>query len=180
MVNAIIRWCLNNPFLMGLAVIGLLVAGAFAIRNTQVDAIPDIGDKQVIVYADWPGRSPQDVDDQVTFPLSTSLTGTPGVKTIRSMSGFGFSMVYVIFKDDVDYYWARSRVLERLNVAQGRLPTGVVPMLGPDATALGQIYWYTLRGEGFDLEELRSIFLLEVVLWVKRSVCSVRRSPAET
>ena len=157
MVNAIIRWCLNNPFLMGLAVIGLLVAGAFAIRNTQVDAIPDIGDKQVIVYADWPGRSPQDVDDQVTFPLSTSLTGTPGVKTIRSMSGFGFSMVYVIFKDDVDYYWARSRVLERLNVAQGRLPTGVVPMLGPDATALGQIYWYTLRGEGFDLEELRSI-----------------------
>src|SRR5690606_3633064 len=100
---------------------------------------------------------PQDVDDQVTYPLTTSLTGTPGVKTIRSMSGFGFSMVFVIFKDDVDYYWARSRVLERMNVAQQRLPAGVVPTLGPDATALGQIYWYTVEGEGFDLAELRSI-----------------------
>lgn len=157
MVNAIIRWCLKNVFLMWLAIIGIAIAGYFAVKNTQVDAIPDIGDKQVIVYADWPGRSPQDIDDQVTFPLSTSLTGTPGVKTIRSMSGFGFSMVYVIFKDNVDYYWARSRVLERLNVAQGRLPSGVTPLLGPDATALGQIYWYTLEGEGFDLEELRSM-----------------------
>ncbi len=157
MVNVIIRWCLKNPFLMGLAVIGVAAGGYHAIQTTQVDAIPDIGDKQVIVYADWPGRSPQDVDDQVTFPLATSLTGTPGVKAIRSMSGFGFSMVYVIFTDEVDYYWARSRVLERLNVAQERLPGGVIPLLGPDATALGQIYWYTLSGEGFDLQELRAI-----------------------
>lgn len=157
MVNHIIRWCLKNPFLMVLIVAGLSVGGYFAAVHTPVDAIPDIGEKQVIVYADWPGRSPQDVDDQVTFPLTTSLTGTPGVKTIRSMSGFGFSMVFVIFKDSVDYYWARSRVLERMNVAQQRLPAGVAPVLGPDATALGQIYWYTVEGEGFDLAELRSI-----------------------
>lgn len=157
MVNAIIRWCLRNPFLMVLIVAGLCGGGYFAIVRSPVDAIPDIGEKQVIVYADWPGRSPQDVDDQVTFPLTTSLTGTPGVKAIRSMSGFGFSMVFVIFKDDVDYYWARSRVLERMNVAQQRLPMGVTPVLGPDATALGQIYWYTVEGEGFDLAELRSI-----------------------
>ena len=157
MVNAIIRWCLRNPFLMVLIVAGLCGGGYFAIVRSPVDAIPDIGEKQVIVYADWPGRSPQDVDDQVTFPLTTSLTGTPGVKAIRSMSGFGFSMVFVIFKDDIDYYWARSRVLERMNVAQQRLPMGVTPVLGPDATALGQIYWYTVEGEGFDLAELRSI-----------------------
>ena len=157
MVNAIIRWCLRNTFLMVLIVVALCGAGYFALVRTPVDAIPDIGEKQVIVYADWPGRSPQDVDDQVSFPLTTSLTGTPGVKAIRSMSGFGFSMVFVIFKDDVDYYWARSRVLERMNVAQQRLPMGVTPVLGPDATALGQIYWYTVEGEGFDLAELRSI-----------------------
>ncbi|HZN66161.1 MAG TPA: efflux RND transporter permease subunit [Tepidisphaeraceae bacterium] len=156
-VNAVIRWCLRNPFLMVLIVAGLGAAGYYALLNTPVDAIPDIGEKQVIVYADWPGRSPQDVDDQVTFPLTTSLTGTPGVKSIRSMSGFGFSMVFVIFRDDADYYWGRSRVLERMNVAQQRLPAGVVPVLGPDATALGQVYWYTVEGEGFDLAELRSI-----------------------
>lgn len=157
MVAALIRWCLRNPFLMALAVLALVAGGYAALLRTPVDAIPDIGEKQVIVYADWPGRSPQDVDDQVTFPLTTSLAGTPGVKAIRSMSGFGFAMVFAIFHDDVDYYWARSRVLERLNVAQQRLPAGVTPALGPDATALGQIYWYTLEGEGFDLEELRSI-----------------------
>ena len=157
MTNTVIRWCLKNPFLMVLIIAGLCLGGYFAVVHTPVDAIPDIGEKQVIVYADWAGRSPQDVDDQVTFPLTTSLAGTPGVKTIRSMSGFGFSMVFVIFKDSVDYYWARSRVLERMNVAQQRLPLGVTPVLGPDATALGQVYWYTVEGEGFDLAELRSI-----------------------
>jgi Cu(I)/Ag(I) efflux system membrane protein CusA/SilA len=128
-----------------------------ALDRVAVDAIPDVGEKQVIVFADWPGRSPQDVDDQVTYPLTIALTGTPEVKSIRSMSGFGFSMVFVIFRDDAEYYWARSRVLERMNVAQARLPAGVVPVLGPDATALGQILWYTVEGEGFDLAELRSI-----------------------
>jgi Cu(I)/Ag(I) efflux system membrane protein CusA/SilA len=157
MVAALIRWCLGNTLLMVLLIAGVCAAGYVALVRTPVDAIPDIGEKQVLVYADWPGRSPQDVDDQVTFPLTTSLTGTPGVKALRSMSGFGFSMVFVIFKDEVDYYWARSRVLERMNVAQQRLPAGVTAVLGPDATALGQIYWYTLEGEGFDLAELRSI-----------------------
>ncbi|HBJ85536.1 MAG TPA: CusA/CzcA family heavy metal efflux RND transporter, partial [Verrucomicrobiales bacterium] len=157
MTTALIRWCLKNGFLVVLFMLALLGGGYYAVQNMPVDAIPDIGEKQVIVFADWPGRSPQDVDNQVTYPLTTSLTGTPGVKTIRSMSGFGFSMVFVIFKDDVDYYWARSRVLERMNVAQQRLPKDVVPVLGPDATALGQVYWYTVEGEGFDLAELRSI-----------------------
>ena len=157
MINAVIRWCLTHAFIVVLGVGAITGVGYFAIRNTPVDAIPDIGEKQVIVFADWAGRSPQDVDNQVTYPLTTSLTGTPGVKSIRSMSGFGFSMVFVIFKDDVDYYWARSRVLERINVAQQRLPAGVTPVLGPDATALGQVFWYTVEGEGFDLAELRSI-----------------------
>src|SRR6188768_4579059 len=118
MIAGLIRWCLRNPFLMIIAIAALSICGYYAIARTPVDAIPDIGEKQVIVFADWPGRSPQDVEDQVTYPLTTSLTGTPGVKAIRSMSGFGFAMVFVIFKDEVDYYWARSRVLERMNVAQ--------------------------------------------------------------
>ncbi len=157
MVDWIIRWCLRNAFLVILAVAALLAGGYYALTRTPVDAIPDVGEKQVIVFADWPGRSPQDVDNQVTYPLTTSLTGTPGVKTIRSMSGFGFAMVFVIFKDEVDYYWARSRVIERMNVAQQRLPAGVMPVIGPDATALGQVFWWTVEGEGFDLAELRSI-----------------------
>lgn len=157
MIAGLIRWCLRNTFLVALGVVAIVFAGYYALTRTPVDAIPDIGEKQVIVFADWPGRSPQDVDDQVTYPLTTSLTGTPGVKTIRSMSGFGFAMVFVIFKDEVDYYWARSRVLERINVAQQRLPPGVTPVLGPDATALGQVFWWTVEGEGFDLAELRSI-----------------------
>lgn len=157
MISSLIRWCLKHGFLVILFMLALLGGGYYAVQNMPVDAIPDIGEKQVIVFADWPGRSPQDVDNQVTYPLTTSLTGTPGVKTIRSMSGFGFSMVFVIFKDDVDYYWARSRVIERMNIAQQRLPAEVVPVMGPDATALGQVFWYTVEGEGFDLAELRSI-----------------------
>jgi Cu(I)/Ag(I) efflux system membrane protein CusA/SilA len=157
MVNGVIRWCLNNHFLVFLFTAVVLGLGWYSLTNTPVDAIPDIGEKQVIVFADWPGRSPQDVEDQVTYPLTISLEGTPGVKTIRSASGFGFSMIFVIFKDEVDYYWARSRVLERMNVAETKLPPGVVPVLGPDATALGQVYWYTLEADGVDPGQLRSI-----------------------
>lgn len=156
-VRWIISWCLRNPVLVCFGAATLALVGWFALLRTPVDAIPDIGEKQVIVFADWPGRSPQDVDDQVTYPLTASLEGTPGVKTIRSMSGFGFSMVFAIFDDAVDYYWARSRVLERLSAAEGRLPQGVTPVLGPDSTALGQIFWYTIEGEGFSLDELRSV-----------------------
>ena len=157
LVKALISWCLRHVLLVLLLAAGVMLWGLWALKHTPVDAIPDIGEKQVIVYADWEGRSPQDVDDQVTYPLTAALVGTPEVKTIRSMSGVGFSMVFVIFDDGADYYWARSRVLERLSAAQGRLPEGVVPVLGPDATALGQVYWYTLEGEGHSLQELRSL-----------------------
>lgn len=157
MVTFVIHWCLNNRFLVMLLTAVTAGAGYYCLINTPVDAIPDIGEKQVIVFADWPGRSPQDVEDQVTYPLTIALEGTPRVKTIRSASGFGFSMVFVIFRDDADYYWARSRVLERMNVAMTKLPPGVVPVLGPDATSLGQIFWYTLEAEGADLGQLRSL-----------------------
>ncbi|MEX1096945.1 MAG: efflux RND transporter permease subunit [Planctomycetales bacterium] len=157
MIGAIIRWCLDNQFLVLLFTAIVAGLGWYCLVNTPVDAIPDIGEKQVIVFADWPGRSPQDVEDQVTYPLTVSLQGTPGVKTIRSASGFGFSMVFVIFRDEYDYYWARSRVLERMNVAGTKLPPGVTPVLGPDATALGQVFWYTLEAEGADLGQLRSL-----------------------
>ncbi|MBN2296097.1 MAG: efflux RND transporter permease subunit [Pirellulales bacterium] len=131
-----------------------------------VDAIPDIGENQQIVFTEWMGRSPQDVEDQITYPLTVNLLGVPGVKDIRSYSYLGFSSIYVVFKENVDFYWARSRILERLSVAQKELPEGVTPVLGPDATALGQIFWYTLEGldpetgepvGGWDLDELRTI-----------------------
>ncbi|MFN0206896.1 MAG: efflux RND transporter permease subunit [Planctomycetota bacterium] len=157
MIARIIRFCLEAPAIVFLVVAGLVGGGIFAIQQIPVDAIPDIGEKQIIVYADWPGRSPQNVEDQVTYPLTAGLTGTPGVKTIRSMSGFGFAMVFLVFDDAADYYWCRSRVLERLSVAQANIPEGVEARLGPDATALGQVYMYTIEGEGFDLAELRTI-----------------------
>ncbi len=131
-----------------------------------VDAIPDIGENQQIVFTKWDGRSPQDIEDQITYPLTTSLLGIPGVKTIRSSSMFGFSSIYIIFEEDVEFYWSRSRILEKLNsLPTGLLPEGVNPALGPDATGLGQIFWYTLEGRdengnvtgGWDLQELRSI-----------------------
>jgi Cu(I)/Ag(I) efflux system membrane protein CusA/SilA len=131
-----------------------------------VDAIPDIGENQQIVFTKWEGRSPQDIEDQITYPLTTSLLGIPGVKTIRSSSMFGFSSIYIIFEEDIEFYWSRSRILEKLNsLPSGVLPDGVNPSLGPDATGLGQIFWYTLEGRdahgnvtgGWDLQELRSI-----------------------
>jgi len=131
-----------------------------------VDAIPDIGENQQIVFTKWEGRSPQDIEDQISYPLTTSLLGIPGVKTIRSSSMFGFSSIYIIFEEDVEFYWSRSRILEKLNsLPSGLLPEGVNPALGPDATGLGQIFWYTLEGRdengnvtgGWDLQELRSI-----------------------
>jgi len=175
MVNRVIRFCLENKLIVALLIAlfvgwGLYVApfdydiGGLGRDPVPVDAIPDIGENQQIVFTKWTGRSPQDVEDQITYPLTVSLLGVPGVKTIRSYSYFGFSSIYVVFKDAIpqaqgdDFYWPRSRILEKLNsLPQGTLPEGVQPMLGPDATALGQIFWYTLEGEGFDLEELRSV-----------------------
>lgn len=157
MINKLINYCLRTPFVVFVVYIALFFWGAWAITNIPVDAIPDIGEKQVIVYTEWPGRSAKDVEDQVTYPLSSSLRGVPGVKTIRASSAFGFSEVYLIFKDDVDYYWARSRVLEKLNLSTGSLPQGVVPVLGPDATGLGQVFWYTVEGKGYSIDRLRSL-----------------------
>ncbi len=157
MINKLISYCLRTPFVVFVVYIALFFWGAWAITNIPVDAIPDIGEKQVIVYTDWPGRSAKDVEDQITYPLSVSLRGVPGVKTIRATSAFGFSEVYLIFKDSVDYYWARSRVLEKLNLVSGRLPQGVMPVLGPDATGLGQVFWYTVEGKGYSIDKLRSL-----------------------
>ncbi len=140
--------------------------GFLPTNPVAVDAIPDIGENQQIVYTEWEGRSPQDIEDQISYPLTTTLLGIPGVKTIRSSSMFGFSSIYIIFEEDVEFYWSRSRILEKLNsLPSGLLPDGVNPSLGPDATGLGQIYWYTLEGRdkdgkvtgGWDLHELRSI-----------------------
>jgi len=136
MINKLISYCLKTPFVVFVLYICIIFWGLWAMTNIPIDAIPDIGEKQVIVYTDWPGRSAQDIEDQVTYPLSVALRGVPGVKTTRASSAFGFSEVYLIFQDNVDYYWARSRVLEKLNLVSGRLPLGVMPVLGPDATGL--------------------------------------------
>jgi len=176
-LDRIIKFCLENKIAVVLMMLlfvgwGIMVApfdwnlGGLPRDPVPVDAIPDIGENQQIVFTKWMGRSPQDVEDQITYPLTVSLLGVPGVKTIRSYSMFGFSTIYVIFKEKVDFYWSRSRVLEKLNsLSRGTLPEGVQPVLGPDATALGQVFWYTLEGQdtdgnptgGWDLHELRSI-----------------------
>ena len=156
--DKIIRFCLEQKLVVFLLVTlvigwGLVVAPFnFNIEGlprdpVPVDAIPDIGENQQIVFTQWMGRSPQDMEDQVTYPLTVSLLGIPGVKTVRSYSMFGFSSIYVIFNEDVEFYWSRSRLLEKLNsLPPGTLPQGVQPTLGPDATALGQVFWYTLEG----------------------------------
>ena len=145
MITRIIESSLRNRGLV-LAFYVLIIAwGVWSVKNTPVDAIPNIGENQVIVYADWPGRSPQDVEDQVIYPLTINLMGLPRVKVVRSNSYFGFGLVNIIFEDNVDFYWARTRVLERLDQAQQMLPQGVSAVLGPDATALGQVFWYTIE-----------------------------------
>ncbi len=177
LIDRVIRFCLENKLVVGLLVIMFLGWGVMVApfdRNlwglprspVPVDAIPDIGENQQIVFTEWMGRSPQDVEDQITYPLTVSLLGIPGVKTVRSYSFFGFSSIYIIFEEKVDFYWSRSRVLEKLNsLPAGTLPEGVQAVLGPDATGLGQIFWYTLEGRdengnpagGWDLDELRTI-----------------------
>ncbi|HBG62485.1 MAG: acriflavine resistance protein B [Omnitrophica WOR_2 bacterium RIFOXYB2_FULL_38_16] len=170
MLNNLIKYFLENKLVTALFVIGIILWGIAVMPfetgkieslmprdPVPVDAIPDIGENQQIVFTEWMGRSPQDMEDQVTYPLAISLQGIPGVKSIRSYSAFGFSSIFVIFNEGVDFYWSRSRLLERLSSAQKDLPDGVIPVIGPDATALGQIFWYTLEGEGFSLDELRSI-----------------------
>ncbi len=149
MINKLIEYSLRNKFLIIAFFLLIIGWGYWALNKTPIDAIPDIGENQQIVFVDWPGRSPKDIEDQVIYPLTVNLMGIPGMKVIRSNSMFSFGMVNVIFKEGVDFYWSRTRILERLNIAQEDLPEGVIPKLGPDATALGQIFWYTVENGYF-------------------------------
>ncbi|MGZ5443659.1 MAG: efflux RND transporter permease subunit [Thermoanaerobaculia bacterium] len=157
MIRKLIALSAENRFIVLLLYAILIGVGIWATLRTPLDAIPDVSDNQVIVYVDWPGRSPQLVEDQVTYPLASNLQGLPNLKAVRAQSMFGFSLVYVIFDDDVDIYWARTRVLERLNYVTGLLPAGVTPRLGPEGTGVGHVFWYTLQSKNHDLGELRSI-----------------------
>ena len=161
MINRLIEFSLKNRPLVLIAYLILAAWGYWALLKTPIDAIPDLSENQVIVYTDWSGRSPQEVEDQITYPLTTNLQGLAGVKNVRSSSAFGFSMINVIFQDDVDLYFARTRVLERLNLASSFLPEGVVPVLGPDATGVGQVFWYTVEGpyDGGTLHSLQDWFI---------------------
>lgn len=195
MLNKIIRFFLENKLITFLV---LIIFVSWGIINSPfgwnieflpkdpvpVDAIPDIGENQQIVYTEWPGRSPQDIENQISYPLTTSLLGIPGVKTIRSNSIFGLSSIYIIFEEGIEFYWSRSRILEKLNsLPHGTLPADIVPALGPDATALGQIYWYTLEGRdkdgnpsgGWDPQELRTIqdFYVRYALTASEGVAEV-------
>jgi copper/silver efflux system protein len=156
MINRLIEFSLKNRFVLLIAYALLAGWGYWALSKTPIDAIPDLSENQVIVFTDWPGRSPQEVEDQITYPLTVNLQGLPSVKTVRSSSAFGFSMINIIFDDEVDVYFARTRVLERLNLASGFLPPGVIPTLGPDATGVGQVFWYTVEGP-YDPGTLRSL-----------------------
>ena len=157
MIEKIISWSTHNRFFVWLGILLITVGGVFAVVTTPVDAIPDLSENQVIIYTEWMGRNPKIIEDQVTYPLVSNLQGLPKIKSIRAASMFGMSFVFVIFNDDVDIYWARSRVLERLNYAQKFLPPGLTPSLGPDGTGVGHVFWYTLDAPGYNLGELRAL-----------------------
>ena len=158
MLEKTIEWSVNNRLLVIIGIVIIIFAGFYAITNTPVDAIPDLSDVQVIIFTEYPGQGPNVVEDQVTYPLTTAMLSVPYAKVVRGYSFFGFSMVYIIFADGTDLYWARSRVLEYLNFAASRLPQGANPQLGPDATGVGWVYEYVLDGgDQYDLQQLRSI-----------------------
>jgi Cu(I)/Ag(I) efflux system membrane protein CusA/SilA len=162
MIQNIIELSIRNRAVVVISFVFIALMSVFSLKTARIDAIPDIGENQQIVFTEWAGRSPKDIEEQVTYPLSVMMQGIPGVKNIRATSAFGFSIIYVIFKDDVDFYWSRSRVLEKLSTATSELPPGVNPKMGPDATGLGQVFWYTLENDKSSkapksLAELRSI-----------------------
>ncbi|TMK16818.1 MAG: efflux RND transporter permease subunit, partial [Alphaproteobacteria bacterium] len=157
MIAAVIRWSARNIFLVGLASVFIGLAGVYALKHVPLDAIPDLSDVQVIIYTEYPGQAPQVVEDQVTYPLTTSMLSVPRSRVVRGFSFFGVSFVYVVFEDGTDLYWARSRVLEYLNTAAQRLPSGITPTLGPDATGVGWVYQYIVRGNQKTLAELRTV-----------------------
>src|SRR5215813_6392640 len=157
MINRFIELSLRNRFIVVALYVGLAAWGWWALGATPIDAIPDLSDNQVIVFTDWPGYSPQEVEDQITYPLTVNLQGLAGVRVVRSQSAFGFSMIYVVFEDNVDLYFARSRVLERMSLVTKTLPPGVSPTLGPDATGVGHVFWYTVESPTHSLRDLRSL-----------------------
>lgn len=157
MVHKIIDWSIRNRFIVLILSICLFVWGIFAVKQNPIDAIPDLSENQVIVFTEWMGRSPQLIEDQVTYPLVTNLQGIPKIKYVRGNSMFGMSFIYVIFEDDVDVYWARERVLERISTISKTLPEGASPQLGPDGTGVGHILWYTLDAPNMDLGEQRAV-----------------------
>ena len=159
MIENIIEWSIKNRFIVIMATIFIIIGGILAMKSMPLDAIPDLSDVQVIIYTEYPGQAPQVVEDQVTYPLTTAMLSVPYAKVVRGYSFFGFSFVYIIFEDGTDLYWARSRVLEYLNFVAGRLPEGVTPSLGPDATGVGWVYEYVLKDTTgkHDLQEMRSI-----------------------
>src|SRR6266403_3487003 len=157
MMAGIIRWSSQNILIILMVTVFAVAAGVYAVLETPLDAIPDLSDPQVIVYTEYPGQAPQVVEDQVTYPLTTALLAVPRSKVVRGFSFFGVSFVYVVFEDGTDLYWARSRVLEYLNFAAKRLPEGVTPSLGPDATGVGWVYQYVVLGAERTLAELRTI-----------------------
>src|SRR5688500_4629095 len=157
MIRRFIEFSLRHRLLIVLAYAALAGWGWWALTRTPIDAIPDLSDNQVIVFTDWTGHSPQEVEDQITYPLTVNLQGLAGVRVVRSQSAFGFSMIYAVFEDDVDLYFARARVLERLSLVGKSLPVGVVPTLGPDATGVGHVFWYTLDSPTLSLRDLRSL-----------------------
>lgn len=157
MIARLIAWSARNLMLVLIGTVFAITAGIYALRTLPLDAIPDLSDVQVIVYTEYPGQAPQVVEDQVTYPLTTAMLTVPKSKVVRGFSFFGVSFVYVIFEDGTDPYWARSRVLEYLNAAARRLPTGVTPSLGPDATGVGWVYQYAVVAKNMTLAELRSV-----------------------
>ena len=157
MINRLIELSLRNRFIVVALYVSLAAWGWWALTATPVDAIPDLSDNQVIVFTDWPGHSPQEVEDQITYPLTVNLQGLAGVRVVRSQSAFGFSMIYVVFEDNVDLYFARARVLERMSLVTKLLPSGVVPTLGPDATGVGHVFWYTVESPTRSLRDLRTL-----------------------
>ncbi len=157
MISSLISWSLKNRYVVLAMAAALLVWGFINVQKNPIDAIPDLSENQVIVFTEWMGRGPQIIEDQVTYPLVSNLQGIPKVKNVRATSMFGMSFVYVIFDDNTDIYWARTRVLERLNYAQRLLPEGVTPTLGPDGTGVGHVFWYTLDARQMDLGEQRAL-----------------------
>ncbi len=157
MIAKLIEWSARNVMLVLIGTLFAVAAGLYAVKNSALDAIPDLSDTQVIVYTEYQGQAPQVVEDQVTYPLTTAMLTVPKSKVVRGFSFFGVSFVYIIFEDGTDIYWARSRVLEYLNAVARRLPGGVTPTLGPDATGVGWVYQYALQSKERNLAELRSL-----------------------